>query len=147
MTRGNRSVWVGFDLGGTKMLTAAYDAQWKELGRRRRKTKGRDGSDSGIQRIISTIERLLEDSGLSKTAIAGIGIGCPGPIDLDAGCILTTPNLGWDNVQVQSGLRSFEIEGGCRPEVGAEHIVTHIILVRSIWVLWHLVLSFAIGIV
>jgi len=109
MNRGNRSVWVGFDLGGTKMLTAAYDAQWKELGRRRRKTKGRDGSDSGIQRIISTIERLLEDADIPKTAIAGIGIGCPGPIDLDEGRILTTPNLGWDNVHVQSELsRYFE---------------------------------------
>ena len=104
MTRGNRSVWVGFDLGGTKMLAAAYDAQWNELGRRRRKTKGRDGSESGIRRIISTIERLLEDSDLSIETIAGIGIGCPGPIDLDNGCILTTPNLGWDNVHVKSEL-------------------------------------------
>ena len=104
MTEETGSVWIGFDLGGTKMLAAAYGSDWEELGRRRRKTKGRDGSESGVQRIISTIERLLEDSAIKKHQIAGIGIGCPGPIDLEEGKILTTPNLGWDDVEIRAVL-------------------------------------------
>ncbi len=36
--------------------------------------------------------------------MAGIGIGCPGPIDLDKGKLLSTPNLGWDDVDVQGHL-------------------------------------------
>lgn len=95
MAANQEKVWVGFDLGGTKMLTVAYDESWVELGRRRRKTRGRDGSDSGIERIGSTIERLLEESKIEVSRLAGIGIGCPGPIDLTNGRILTTPNLGW----------------------------------------------------
>lgn len=98
-------IWIGFDLGGTKMLAIAYDDQWKELGRRRRKTRGREGSDSGSERIGSTISRLLEESNLSVSQIAGIGIGCPGPIDLDNGSILTTPNLGWDDVKIGDFLK------------------------------------------
>lgn len=93
-------IWIGFDLGGTKMLTIAYDDQWNVLGRRRRKTRGREGSDSGIARIGSTIERLLNENELEGKKICGIGIGCPGPIDLKKGRILTTPNLGWDDVDV-----------------------------------------------
>ncbi|MDB4338614.1 ROK family protein [bacterium] len=104
MSDDNRSIWLGFDLGGTKMLTAAYDNAWQELGRRRRKTKGREGSESGIERIASTIERLLEDSDIPLKKIAGIGIGCPGPIDLKEGRILTTPNLGWDNIKLEAFL-------------------------------------------
>jgi glucokinase len=93
-------VWIGFDLGGTKMLTVAYAEDWTVLGRRRRKTRGREGSDQGVERIASTIERLLDESEIKKEQIAGIGIGCPGPIDLRKGRLLSTPNLGWKDVNV-----------------------------------------------
>ena len=105
MASNQKNVWIGFDLGGTKMLTIAYDDRWEIIGRRRRKTRGREGSDQGVERIASTIERLLSESQISKDRIAGIGIGCPGPIDLDNGSILTTPNLGWDDVEVRKFLR------------------------------------------
>ena len=85
MAANQEKVWIGFDLGGTKMLTVAYDQDWAELGRRRRKTRGRDGSDSGVERIGSTIDRLLDESNIGRDAMAGIGIGCPGPIDLEPG--------------------------------------------------------------
>ena len=98
-------IWIGFDLGGTKMLTIAYDSQWNVLGRRRRKTRGREGSDSGIARIGTTIERLLDENELDRKRIRGIGIGCPGPIDLRKGRILTTPNLGWDDVDIGDYLK------------------------------------------
>ncbi len=99
------NIWLGFDLGGTKMLTIAYDEKWKVIGRRRRKTRGRDGSDNGLERIASTITRLIDENEIPKDRIAGIGIGCPGPIDLDRGRILRTPNLGWDDVDVQHKLQ------------------------------------------
>ncbi|TWU00884.1 ROK family protein [Stieleria varia] len=110
MTDHPEKYWIGFDLGGTKMLAIAYDNDWRELGRRRRKTRGRDASDSGTARIISTIHRLLEESELDPKQIAGIGIGCPGPIDIEKGRILTTPNLGWDDVKVGDSLTK---EFGC----------------------------------
>lgn len=100
MVANQKNLWIGFDLGGTKMLTIAYDEDWNILGRRRRKTRGREGSDSGIERIGSTIDRLLNENEIDRDRIAGIGIGCPGPIDLDNGRILTTPNLGWDDVDI-----------------------------------------------
>lgn len=104
-TDAEKKVWIGFDLGGTKMLAIAYDQNWKEVGRRRRKTKSSEGSDSGVQRVASTITRLLDETKLSVKNIAGIGIGCPGPIDLEKGEVLLTPNLGWDNVKVSSHLK------------------------------------------
>ncbi|TWU33622.1 Glucokinase [Novipirellula aureliae] len=105
MAADEKSVWIGFDLGGTKMLAIAYDQDWKILGRRRRKTKSRSGSDSGCERIATTIEQLLEEAQLKKEKIAGIGIGCPGPIDLAKGRILMTPNLGWDDVEIGNFLK------------------------------------------
>jgi glucokinase len=105
MAANQKNIWIGFDLGGTKMLTIAYDEKWNVIGRRRRKTRGRDGSDSGIERIGSTIDELLGENEIDKDRIAGIGIGCPGPIDLENGRILATPNLGWDDVDIGDFLK------------------------------------------
>lgn len=105
MAANEKNLWIGFDLGGTKMLAIAYDDQWKEVGRRRRRTRGRDGFEGGIERIASTINRVLDENQLSKDQIAGIGIGCPGPIDLDKGRVLTAPNLGWNDVEIGSFLK------------------------------------------
>ena len=113
-------VWVGFDLGGTKMLAIAYDNQWKPLGRRRRKTRGRDGAESGIDRIGSTIDRLLNENDLDPSRVVGIGIGCPGPIDLDHGRLLTAPNLGWDDVDIRDYLKKrFECDVAVLNDVDA----------------------------
>jgi glucokinase len=97
-------VWVGFDLGGTKMLVVLYDEELKPLARKRRKTRGSDGADSGMDRVISTIEKVFEESGISRDRLAGIGIGCPGPIDTANGKFLHAPNLGWSDVDVASQL-------------------------------------------
>ena len=54
-----RDCWVGFDLGGTKMLAQVYDDGLRVLGRERRKTKAAAGTDSGLERIGETIEAAL----------------------------------------------------------------------------------------
>jgi glucokinase len=93
-------VWVGFDLGGTKMLAVVYDDDFKPLGRKRRKTRGSEGADNGMARVETTIEKTLAELQIDPKRIAGIGIGCPGPVDTDKGRILQAPNLGWDDVNV-----------------------------------------------
>ena len=52
--------WVGFDLGGTKMLAVVYDADFKQLGKARKKTKGHEGKDAGLKRINGTIKEALD---------------------------------------------------------------------------------------
>ena len=53
--------WVGFDLGGTKMLAAAFSPEFRLLGRRRRKTKGAEGAKAGLERIVETIRDALTE--------------------------------------------------------------------------------------
>ncbi len=106
-------VWVGFDLGGTKMLAVLFDHEMKPIGRKRRKTKtggkSADGAETGMDRVITTIERAFSESEVSLSRLAGIGIGCPGPIDMAGGRFLMAPNLGWADVDVAAQLnRKFE---------------------------------------
>lgn len=97
-------VWIGFDLGGTKMMAVVFDEELRPIGRRRRKTRGSEGSDSGLDRIESTIRRALDEAAAQDAPIAGIGIGCPGPVDPTTGKIYTALNLGWDDVPIGQAL-------------------------------------------
>lgn len=102
--------WIGFDLGGTKMLAIVFDSTFSPVIRKRRKTKGHEGVQSGIARIIETISEALTEAGLERGDMRGIGLGSAGPLDLDEGIILDAPNLGWKDVKIKAIL---EKEFGC----------------------------------
>lgn len=95
-------VRVGFDLGGTKMLAAVFDERYQKLGSERKKTKGYHGAKAGLVRVIDTIREALDDAKVSSSQLAGIGVGCPGPLDLDEGILIDAANLGWKDVPLKS---------------------------------------------
>lgn len=97
----DQKVWVGFDLGGTKMLAVVFDEKLKILGKKRRKTRDKDKDGVQIERLTDTIRMALQDANVSEAAIQGIGAGCPGPLDLKKGVILEAPNLGWKDVALR----------------------------------------------
>jgi glucokinase len=101
-----RNYWIGFDLGGTKMLAVAFDGQMRPVGRKRKRTEGNQGSQIGLERIAQTIEGALEEAGVTPDRLAGIGVGCPGPLDLDRGIMVDAPNLGWRDVAIQDFLQT-----------------------------------------
>lgn len=106
--------WIGFDLGGTKMLSVVFDADFRQLGRSRRKTKGSGGMEAGLHRINSVIAESIEAAGITRKQVRGLGIGCPGPLDFAKGTIREAPNLGWKNASIR---QSIESEFGFHTEI------------------------------
>jgi glucokinase len=102
--------WIGFDLGGTKMLSAVFDASFEILGRERKKTKGHEGTDSVTSRMVTAISESLKDANIEPEQLSGIGVGCPGPVDQNRGIVHEAVNLGWENVRLGDLL---EKEFGC----------------------------------
>jgi glucokinase len=100
------SYWVGFDLGGTKMLAVLFDQEFRPVARQRKRTHGQAGPEAGVARIITVIQALLGEAHVSPAQVRGIGVGCPGPLDLDRGIVLEMPNLGWKKVRLQEALES-----------------------------------------
>ena len=96
--------WLGFDLGGTKMMAKVFDAGFKATGSHKTKTKGAEGAKEVLGRIVETVRKALDDAHLKASDLGGIGVGCPGPLDLDRGVILEAPNLGWKNVTLKETL-------------------------------------------
>lgn len=109
MSDGNK-VRVGFDLGGTKMFAAVFDENYNLLGKERKKTKGHQGPQVGVERVAATIREALAAANVTPDRLAGIGVGCPGVLDLDKGVLVEAVNLGWNDVPLKAIL---EKEFGC----------------------------------
>ena len=103
--------WIGFDLGGTKMMAGLFSPAFKLLATVRRRTKPELGQRASIDRMKDLIHEVLEEAGIPRSRVGGIGVGFPGPLDLDKGIILQAPNLGWRNVPLRKEL---EREFKCR---------------------------------
>lgn len=95
-----KEYWIGFDLGGTKMMATVFDKNFKSVGTKRKKTKSSDG-ETGPERLVGVLEEALAEAKIDREEVCGIGIGFPGPLDLDKGMVLESPNLGWRNFDLR----------------------------------------------
>lgn len=86
------------------MLAKIYDAEFRELGCAKKKTEGHQGVEAGLKRMASTLGAALKEAGVSAGALAGIGVGCPGPVNAEKGILVEAPNLGWTKAPVRKSL-------------------------------------------
>lgn len=88
---------VGIDVGGTNTRVALIDENYKILKREQFRT------DSENPQI--TLEKIRTIVNRFEHPVEGIGISCPGPLDLINGIVLTPPNLpGWHQLHLTKTL-------------------------------------------
>jgi len=104
MFRADAGYAVGVDLGTDGLTAVLTDLNGAIVLERRVSHDNRD-ADSATRQLSSFIQELLQQAPASPYGIIGIGIGIPGFSD-EAGNILFAPNLGWENVPLQSLLES-----------------------------------------
>jgi glucokinase len=84
-------MFIGIDIGGTKIKGVLTERSGKELSFREIETpRAAKDIDDCIGKLIET---LATSASVSKIDIKAIGIGSPGPIDKDKGTILKAPNI------------------------------------------------------
>jgi glucokinase len=96
-----KKFWIGFDLGGTKMLACVLDDKFKVIAEAKKNTNGSDGDAKGKKKIVQAIKDAIESAGYNKRGLQGIGIGCPGLVDPKKGVLHVAPNLGWKAVNLR----------------------------------------------
>lgn len=90
----NDKVVVGIDFGGTKIKFGIIDQKGRILIEPLTlPTMSKRKASAIVRTMIQGIERTMQNAGLSIDQIEGIGIGSPGPLDLEKGIILEAPNL------------------------------------------------------
>jgi glucokinase len=96
------NLYLGIDLGGTKMLAALIDEQGRIVAKNQEPTFPERGAADVIRRLISISEALIEDE-IARTgffAVRGIGVAVAGVLEPEKGIISLATNLRWHNVQL-----------------------------------------------
>lgn len=89
---------VGVDLGGTKIYTALVDLDGNIIKEVTVKTEAQKGDTVVLDKIIKTIDDVLIGTDIDE--IKAIGVGSPGPLDVENGLIVYTPNLPFKNFNI-----------------------------------------------
>ena len=96
---------LGVDIGGTKIAVGAVDAAGAVHARRTIATDAEAGFDAGIARLTRAIDETLAEARAETAALAGIGLGCPGPFDEASGRIENFYTLpGWEGNDIVTPL-------------------------------------------
>lgn len=93
---------VAVDLGGTKFRLAVCDADGRIFKQSVHETRAREGAEAVFARIVAAIREFVGDA-----RIGGIGLGAPGPLDVQRGVILQAPNIpGIDGFSIKARLEA-----------------------------------------
>lgn len=89
---------VGIDVGGTNTRVALIDENYEVIKRKQFSTNAKDP-----EKTLEQIKAVIDSFGYQ---VEGIGISCPGPLDLIRGVVLTPPNLpGWHYFELTKCLK------------------------------------------
>ncbi|MGM0502055.1 MAG: ROK family protein [Bacillota bacterium] len=100
---------IGVDLGGTKILTALADFEGNILAKEKVLVGASKDKKTVVSKIKKTIVQITAKQEVGLEQVAGIGLGCPGPLDIEEGLIHHTPNLDLDNVKIKEELSEFNV--------------------------------------
>lgn len=92
--------YIGIDLGGTNTKGALVSESGEILREASCQTQTECGTDAVCDNIAAIICTLAES--VEKAELGGIGLGCPGTVDDDAGIVRLAANLGFANYDLRS---------------------------------------------
>jgi glucokinase len=91
---------VGVDLGGTKICAAVVNFMGQVICKATLPTEAEKGEKFILNRMIKIIEKVIGECKVDRKKVVGVGIGSPGPLDIDKGEIICTPNLPFRNFNI-----------------------------------------------
>jgi glucokinase len=92
---------IGVDLGGTHIRAVRLDQAGQIHAHRRVATAALDGPAAVIAQIEQLIAQVVGD--IDPSAIIGVGVASPGPVDLGAGIARQAPTIaGWFDVPLRA---------------------------------------------
>jgi glucokinase len=100
--RATRDLYLGIDLGGTKIITAVVDGEGRIIARDYQETEAQGGPAAVVGQITEAATNVIAESGVNSAGITGVGVAAPGPIDAESGVVTAPPNLpGWKDVPLK----------------------------------------------
>lgn len=91
-------VIAGIDIGGTKIAVALEDLSGEKIAVRHLPTRVELGADAIIETIFQALAEMFEEN---RAELIAVGIGCPSPLNIENGLVMSPSNLrDWDNFPI-----------------------------------------------
>ncbi|MDY7075581.1 MAG: ROK family protein [Chloroflexota bacterium] len=93
---------IGIDLGGTKTSTALVNGSGKIIAYDYQETPVAEGQKAVIARMVDAARRVMAQAGVNRAQVTAVGIGAPGPLEIETGMVIAPPNFpDWDRVPLR----------------------------------------------
>jgi predicted NBD/HSP70 family sugar kinase len=94
-------VIVAMDLGATRATVALCDLAANVIASESRPLDIADGPEAVLDTAMADAQRLLDEHDMDPSALAGVGVGVPGPVEHSTGRPTNPPIMpGWDRFDV-----------------------------------------------
>lgn len=93
----------GVDIGGTTCKIGLFDMSGTILEKWEIKTNTENHGAAILDDVAAAVLGKMEEKGIVKDDVQGIGLGVPGPVDSE-GTVHKCVNLGWDVINVEKAL-------------------------------------------
>jgi glucokinase len=95
-------LWLGIDIGGTKVALAVGDERGELRAQRRLPARWTREPERDLDELAREARALCAEAGVTLSTLRGVGVSVPGPFDAEQGLLLRPPNLpGWGEVPVR----------------------------------------------
>lgn len=111
----------GVDLGGTTVKIGLFTPEGEVTEKWEIPTRTQENGSKILPDIADAILAKMQERGIAKETVIGVGIGVPGPVD-DAGMVYRAVNLGWGVFNINetlSGLLGVPVKAGNDANVAA----------------------------
>ena len=89
----------GIDVGGTTIKCGLFRTDGEVLDKWQIRTRTEENGKNILPDVAEAIQKKMEEKGITKKEVEGIGIGVPGPVD-DEGKVPVAVNLHWGAVNI-----------------------------------------------
>ena len=93
----------GVDVGGTTIKMGLFTVEGELLEKWEIPTRTENQSEAVLPDVAAAVKGKMEEKGIAKEEVAGVGFGVPGPVT-EEGVIVMNANLGWRDKHVSKEL-------------------------------------------
>ena len=101
---GPQRLYLGVDIGGTKVQASLVEESGQTLQRERYRTPRDSGPEPVLLGIEKAIEEVLAKGVVRPKDLTAIGVAVPGVVDPDSAQVIVTPNMSLSGVKIGSHL-------------------------------------------
>jgi glucokinase len=96
----SEAVYLGIDVGGTKIQASLITQAGVVLSRHRCPTPRDGGPEKVLEAIIKAADETMEEESVGRDRLTAVGIAIPGVVDPDQGFVVVTPNMSLTGISV-----------------------------------------------